>query len=441
MKTTLSKSKYIAGLQCPRRLWLACHEPDLGTPATESLAAVFDQGAEIGRRARDLFPGGVLVDEEAWQHGQATARTRQLMADRNVGAIFEAAFVHAGVRVRVDVLERLGPRTWGLREVKQGASVKDVYLDDAAVQRFVVEGAGVRLRSVEIVHVNRDYVRGDDGIDWRHFFQRADVTAETAALLPDVPARVRAFRRMLAKATAPDVEPSPHCFDPYGCEFWDHCTAAKPADWIVGGLPGLNGERLARLRDAGIERITDIPDDFRLGPAQARIRAAWLAGGLHLEPGLAAALRRTGPPAHYLDFETAFPAIPLYAGMRPYQQVPVPVVAAPGGRRSGACCTASSSPTAGPIRAPPSRETLLAALRHRREPILVWSSFESSRLGELAEALPEHAAEIARVRARLVDLHPIVRGHVGHPEFGGSFSLKRWRRCSRQRSPTTTSTA
>jgi hypothetical protein len=69
-------------------------------------------------------------------------------------------------------------------------------------------------------------------------------------------------------------------------------------------------------------------------------------------------------------------------------------------------------------------QSLLAALRHRREPILVWSSFESSRLGELAQALPEHAAEIARVRARLVDLHPIVRGHVGHPEFGGSFSLK-----------------
>jgi predicted RecB family nuclease len=28
------------------------------------------------------------------------------------------------------------------------------------------------------------------------------------------------------------------------------------------------------------------------------------------------------------------------------------------------------------------------------------------------------------VRALLVDLHPIVRGHIGHPEFGGSFSLK-----------------
>ena len=101
MKTTLSKSKYMAGLQCPRRLWLACHEPDLGTPASESLAAVFDQGSENGRHARDLFPGGVLVDAEAWHHGQATARTRQLMADRTVGATVESAFEYAGVRVRV----------------------------------------------------------------------------------------------------------------------------------------------------------------------------------------------------------------------------------------------------------------------------------------------------------------------------------------------------
>jgi hypothetical protein len=100
-----------------------------------------------------------------------------------------------------------------------------------------------------------------------------------------------------------------------------HCTAAKPVDWIVGGLPGLNGERLARLRDAGIEHHGH-PRRF---PARSRPGAhpcRGLAGGLYLEPGLAAALRRTGPPALYLDFETAFPAIPLYAGMRPYHQVP-----------------------------------------------------------------------------------------------------------------------
>ena len=272
---SLSKSKYIAGLQCPRRLWLACHEPEAGAPPSEG--SPFDQGDEIGRRARDLFPGGVLVDEEAWQHGQATARTRQLMADRNVGAIFEAAFVHAGVRVRVDVLERLGPRTWGLREVKQGASVKDVYLDDAAVQRFVVEGAGVRLRSVEIVHVNRDYVRGDDGIDWRHFFQRADVTAETAALLPDVPARVRA---------------------PSGCSHrprrptWSHRrTASTPTAASSGTAAPPPSRRTGSSADCPASRTTGWPASrppassaSRTSPTTSgsapcrRIRAAWRRG-------------------------------------------------------------------------------------------------------------------------------------------------------------------
>src|SRR5262249_20967781 len=175
MPATLSKSKYVAGLQCPRRLWLSCHEPDLGTSPTASLQAVLDQGVEIGRRGREGFRGGGRAGQGGWEHGQATARTRQLMTDPNVGAIFEAAFEHAGVRVRVDVLERVAPRAWGLREVKQGTSVKDYYLDDAAVQRFVLEGAGVRLPSIEIMHVDREYVRGADGIDWRRFLPRPDV--------------------------------------------------------------------------------------------------------------------------------------------------------------------------------------------------------------------------------------------------------------------------
>ena len=121
--------------------------------------------------------------------------------------------------------------------------------------------------------------------------------------------------------------------------------------------------------------------------------------------------------------KTTFPAIPLYAGMRAYEQVPFQwslhrVDAAGRVLHREFLADGRSDPR------PAFAKTLLAALRDRRAPILVWSSFESSRLGELADALPEHAADIHHVRTRLVDLLPIVRGHVGHPEFGGSFSLK-----------------
>jgi hypothetical protein len=422
MKTTLSKSKYIAGLQCPRRLWLACHEPDLAGYQPDALSARFDEGDEIGRRARDLFADGVLVDEAPWQHGEAVERTRRLLADPQVGAIFEAAFEHAGVRVRVDVLERLADGAWGLREVKSGTHVKDVYLHDVTLQRFVVEGAGLHLDSVELMHVDPDYVRGDGGIDWTRFFCRADVRDDTAALLPDVPGRVAALLSALELGVAPAVEPGSQCFAPYKCDFWGDCTAAKPADWAFN-LPWRSDELWERLQAAGIERITDIPADFPLSAMQARARSAWRAGALHVEPGFAAVLAPTGPPADYLDFETGFPAIPLYAGTRPYQQVPfqwsLHRLDASG------CVTHHEFLANARIDPRPAfAAALLDLLCKPNGPILVWSGFESCRLADLAVALPDRSHELAAVQKRLVDLLPIVREHVYHPEFLGSFSIK-----------------
>ena len=65
----LSKLRYIAGPQCLRRLWLVVHEPlPYEEPAPGS---PMDVGQEIGGKAHLLFPGGVLVGEEPWQHAEA----------------------------------------------------------------------------------------------------------------------------------------------------------------------------------------------------------------------------------------------------------------------------------------------------------------------------------------------------------------------------------
>ena len=86
----LTKSSYVRGITCQRLLWLGWHRRQpYEDPLPGSPAAV---GTDIGNRAHSLFPGGVLVDEEPWQHEDAVARTRQLMADPAVPAIFEAAY-------------------------------------------------------------------------------------------------------------------------------------------------------------------------------------------------------------------------------------------------------------------------------------------------------------------------------------------------------------
>jgi DNA-binding sugar fermentation-stimulating protein len=82
-----------------------------------------------------MFPGGVAV--ESRDREQAIRATRELVANREVPAIFEGAFEHRGVFVRVDVLHRRQDRRWRLIEVKSTTHVKDHHLGDVAIQHRV----------------------------------------------------------------------------------------------------------------------------------------------------------------------------------------------------------------------------------------------------------------------------------------------------------------
>ena len=271
----LTKSRYIAGLQCLRRLWLLVNEPQPFQEAPPG--SPMDIGMEIGRKAHLLFPGGALIDEERWQHARAVARTTALMTNERVPAIFEGAFEYDGIRIRVDVLERLANETWGLREVKSSTGPKDYYFDDIALQLYVLNGAGVAVSSVELVHVNRTYVRGPGGVSWSEFFGRVDVNDAIASRLTDLPARLPEMRECLRNEEVPYAELGGHCSKPYDCEFWDRCTGGKLDDWI-GYLPRLSHASASQLKALGIDAISAIPPDFPLSSKQVIIRDAIISG-------------------------------------------------------------------------------------------------------------------------------------------------------------------
>ena len=380
----LTKSRYMAGLQCPRRLWLTVHEPQPYEPPEPG--SPLDFGQRIGIEAHRLFPGGTLIDEPPWEHAAATARTAGLMAE-GAPAIFEAAFEHEGVRVRVDALERLPGGAWGLREVKSSASVKDPHLDDVALQAWVVRGAGVALPSVEVIHVNSAYVRGPEGVDWPAYFTRADVLDEVEARIADIPARLSAMREVLAREDFPAAEPGRQCSAPYECAYWDRCAGDKPADWILR-LPRLSEDGAVRLREMGIEAVSAIPADFPLTGKQAVMREAIVSGRPWVADDLRRQLEPFGPPAAYLDFEAMAPPIPLYEGTRPYQALPfqwsLHELDAAGrlGHREFLADGAGD-----PRRA--FAESLVEALAASDTPIVVYSAYEKTQLNALAEIFPD----------------------------------------------------
>ena len=416
----LTKSRYVAGLQCLRRLWLQVHEP----PPYEKPApgSPMDIGQEIGREAQLLFPGGALINEEPWQHAQAVARTNAIMSNERVPAIFEGAFEFEGIRIRVDVLERLARGNWGLREVKSSAGPKAYYFDDIALQAYVLKGAGVAISSIELVHVNTAYVRGPGGVSWTDFFARVDVNDAVAARLADLPARLPIMRDCLDRVLLPGAEPGSQCSTPYDCEFWDRCIANKPADWVAY-LPRLSQASADQLKALGIEAISSIPADFPLTSKQVIIRDAMASGKPYVATDLARLLRPFGPPACYLDFEAMMPAIPLYEGTRPYQTIPFQWSLH---KIDGDGVMNHKEFLADGVNDPRRQfaETLIDALASSDDPIVVYSAYEQTRLNELATNFPDLSAALNEAIARLADLLPIVRSAVYFPEFAFSNSIK-----------------
>jgi len=415
----LTKSRYISGLQCLRRLWLQVHEPqDYEVPSPGS---PLDFGREIGEKAHLLFPGGILVDEEPWQHAEAAERTARLMQDPTVPAIFEAAFVDCNVRVRVDILVRR-PDGWGLLEVKSSSRVKDHYLNDIALQAHVLNGACVTLSAIEIMHVNTRYVRGAGEIDWPVFFTRVDVADETKERRVGLPEQLPPMHQCLLSETPPHTEPGDHCGDPYECEFWDRCTADKPADWIAH-LPYMTAVRKTALEALGVTAISAIPPGFPLSWKQEIIRDAMATGQPYVSPDLARLLHGLKPPVCYLDFEAMMPPIPLYQGTRPYQTLPFQWslhVMTPDGELAHQSFLAAAD--GDPRRA--FAESLIGALAGSDMPIIVYSSYEQTRLKELAGHFPDLGTPLTAIIERLADLLPIIRGAIYFPGFNFSNSIK-----------------
>ena len=411
----LSKSRFLSGLQCHKRLYLEIHAPQLATDSDDRRQVLLDMGKEINEIAHQYFPGGVLVAESHRHSSAALEKTAALMADPSVTAIFEGAFQFEGTLVRVDVLERLDC-TWRLIEVKAASRVKSVHLNDLAVQTHVLQGSGLELTGTFLMHVNRQYSYPGGDVDLQQLFALEDLTEVIRERLPDIPARLEQMRSMLGESQAPDIEPDSHCHSPYECPFWSHCTVSKPARWIYY-LPG-GKEVVRRLSQQGIETIDEIPPRVSLTHLQHRMRenVEWIS------PKLAEVLQSVRYPVHHLDFETMMPAIPLYAGTHPYQPIPIQwsnhTETKDGSLQHTAyLCTEQKDP----------REeiamSMLASVGEEGS-ICVYSEYEHYIVKSLAEAVPHLRKDLLRVGERLWDLLLVLQTHYYHPDFQGSFSIK-----------------
>ncbi len=413
----LSKSKLLSSLQCPKRLWLEVHHPELieHSAADEQRFAI---GHNVGEVARRLKPGGVLIGSDN-NLTQALAETRaQLEAGTKI--LFEPTFQVDGVLIRADVLTQ-GRGGVQISEVKASTEVKDYHYKDAAIQAWVVEQCGLKLDSIAIQHIDNEFVYPGGG-DYEGLFAKVPVDREIKPLVKQVSTWVAEARDTLG-GPEPKIEMGKQCTDPFSCPFIGHCESQAPqTEFPLTLLPNA-GRTIPGLIAEGYRDLKDIPEGRLNSAAQERVRSAHVHGAVDFDPVVKKLMRDFGYPRAFLDFETINFAVPIWNGVRPYQQIAFQWSLHVEGPRARTQHREFLD-LSGNLPAEPLMRSLLEALPDEG-PIFAYNAgFEKRCLGEFAELLPARKRAIERVQARLVDLLPITRAHYYHPKMEGSWSLK-----------------
>lgn len=384
----MNKRDVLDGMRCHRLLWWTVHEPDAIELRPDEVALDrFAEGRAVDLVARDCLPG----------------------------RRYQVKYAADGVTVLADIVDQR-PAGVAIIEVKASRSVSHDQVDDVAVQLHVARTAGEPVVAAEIMHLEPEC----RAPDLSNLFCREDVTARAERRLPVIAEAIAAARKTL-EGPLPAVPIGAHCGRGKNdeCPFIDRCWKDVP-EHHVSTLYYI-GKQWEALVAKGWETIPRLPEDVKLPKPEThrQVRAVKESRRI-VEPGLAAALAQWAGPIVCLDFETVATAIPALPGASPWEQVPAQFSVY---REDGT--SAEWIADGGGDPRPALAAALLEACRGTGSIVAYYATFERSCLRHLQATVPELAAALATLEARLVDALPVVRDHVYDPAFGGGFSLKK----------------
>ncbi|MGH2308137.1 DUF2779 domain-containing protein (plasmid) [Arcobacter cryaerophilus gv. pseudocryaerophilus] len=316
---TLSKSLYTRGLQCQKSLWLKKHNKNVLAKPDSKAEAIFQNGNTIGDLACKLFPNGIEIPYDNTTFEDKINLTKQYI-NEGYENIYEATFKFDDILIMVDILN-IKDNSITINEVKSSTQVKDVYLHDASIQYYVLNGLGYDVKKVNIIHINNEYIRGKE-LDINQLFSIVDVTYEVKELQANIKNNLEIFRKTLTKDEEPNIDIGTHCNDPYECDAKNYCWNHIP-QYSVFDISRLKSQKKFELYKNGIiefKQITDI-NSFSISQ-QIQIKSEINNVEIINKEAIKDFIDTLTYPIYHLDFETFQQAIPEFEGLSPYQQIP-----------------------------------------------------------------------------------------------------------------------
>ena len=422
-KAILSKSTFLQGLQCDKRLFLYKHHYNWQDPVSEKQQAVFDRGHKVGKLALELYPNGIDASPSSPRaYAKAAEHTRELI-ENGTDIIYEAAFIYNEVLVYADILVRHGNK-WRVYEVKSSTSISETNIIDVSVQYYVISNTGLEIEDISIIYINNEYLRIGE-LNLQQLFNIESLLPDTVDNQLWIDEEVDRLKGVVAQKSIPHIDIGLHCTDPYQCSFIGHCWSHIPEDSIFD-INRMHLNRKFELYDDGIINLDDIPEDLILPASQQLQVDVHKSGETYINnDSIRAFLNMFDYPLYFMDFESFQPAIPLYNNSKPYQQIPFQYSLHY--QKSSKSELKHYEFLAKPESDPrlPFIESLLKDTESTGKIVVFNKSFEIGRLNEIARDLPEYENDIIDLNDRILDLMiPFQKKWYYSAEMKGSYSIK-----------------
>lgn len=420
----LSKSDFLKYQLCSSFLWLWKYKKEVvPLDEAEDIERRLEQGNEIEAFARKLFSNGVLVEGS----GELAERQTLEYVRSGVKTIFQATvYSDNGLLAMADVIEfDEVSQSWTLYEVKSTNSVKPEHIMDVAFQKAAFAGSGYKIGKTGVIFLNKEYVR-QSVVDPTKLLVKEDISARVDEVLPEIIQQMYDALAVVNSTQEPETCSCRLNTKSKHCPTFSYLNKDIP-EYSVFNLSRIRGKKLENLVDNEILSVTDVPSDMKLSAVQTNQVAVAKSGRPIVDKGkIDKMFQELEYPLYFLDYETVSTAIPLFAGCKPFQQIPfqysLHVLESADSKLKHAEYLSRNEAKL------PINELLKSMSDNIGETgsVIVWyKSFEMSRNNEMAAMLPEFEPFLTSVNERVFDLMDIFsKQHYVHPDFKGSSSIK-----------------
>ena len=312
----LSKSSYCRGIQCKKILWLEKHKPEEKQEINND--RILETGNDIHEVARYLFGSHINIEyrENLSQMIEDTMNTIDSYKDV---IITEASFTYKNNFCSVDILKK-NNNTYEIYEIKSSTELKDIYINDASYQYYVLTSLGLKVTKVSLVHINSNYVRIGD-LDLDQLFIKQDITKEIKDLQENVKNNIKEINEYVEKKEQPkDIDEN--CFKPYPCPFFKYCTKHLPEKNIFN-IPRMQTRQKLKLYNKKIFSYEDLlKEEINENTKKILEYELYNKEDYIDKEKIKEFLNTLKEPIYFLDFETYQMPIPLYNNVSPYEQIP-----------------------------------------------------------------------------------------------------------------------